>query len=59
MVECANKGDVEEGSSLAVFVSACGNALVVLAQLGPTAWKSQPETPSQEDNNSVKLHTWD
>lgn len=37
MVEGANTGDVEEGSSLSVFMSACGNALVVLAQLCPTA----------------------
>lgn len=44
MVEGANSGDVEEGSSLAVSVSACGNALAVLAQLCPTAWKSQSET---------------
>lgn len=45
--------------ALVVFVSACGNALVVLAQVCPTVWKSQPETSSQENNNSVKLHVWD
>lgn len=59
MVEGANTGDVEEGSSLSVFMSACGNALVVLAQLCPTAWKSQSETPSQENNVPIKLDVWD
>lgn len=52
-------GDVEEGSSLAAFVSAWGNALAVLAQLCPTAWKCQPGTPSQENDIPVMLPRWD